>query len=336
MSTKILFLCAMWWVAISIFAFPIDQYDFNLPHTTPSTVAAALGGLNLGYADDYFLPITNPTTLRRVKNTTIAFSFARPPRDYEAFSDLFKAEPLLGSSTLRAVSYQAKNFGLAYRTLASSEKTVIGTLLFTKNYTAYDLSSYTVAFADSVGRFDWGVSGKLLHGHLVYLAESTPDQSTPTVDTFYDEDALGYSFDLGVGTTIGSMTYALTVYDIYSAIHWPEQSPAHIRTRLATGVDYTSGSSSVGAGMNSRWWFVGLPFYNVYYSYQIIGEKSSQLHQNKVRIGLVSQDFQQQDNVLYCFGVSYGYKAFSVDMGLQSRGIKANETQVYFSLTMGE
>jgi len=334
-----------------LLAFPISNYDFTLPHTTPSAIEASLGGMHIASSDDYFLPITNPALLKKVKQATLAFTFGTAPDEYETFSNLLHAEPLLEGGTMRSISYQAKSFGIAFKNLASTEKTVIDPLQNTQTYTSYSLSSYTIAFADSVGRFDWGLSGKLINGRLVYLDEPIvrEDANIPRVyeadgvvntrdqsNTFIDSDALGYSFDLGVTTHTGNITYAMMLYDIYSAIHWEKQKTAHIRTRLGAGVDYSNEYNSLGMGLNSRWWFRGEPFYNVYYSRIITEQFPSQLHQSSIRVGLLSSDFLEQDHIIFCFGVGYEYKMISLDIGLQSRGIKANETQIFLSLTLGE
>jgi len=327
-----LLLCIMHYALCTfILAFPIETYDFTLPHTTPSAIEAGMGGLNVASVNDSFLPISNPSLLKRVRHATLAFTFGTAPRDYDEFTELLKAEPLLQGNTLRGLSYQAKNFGLAYKNLALYEANVDSL----QTYTSYSLDSYTIAFADSVGRFDWGISGKFLTGRLIYLQESTPAEPL-TAETFIDKDALGYSFDLGLSTSSYGMTYGFMLYDIYSGLHWEGQSTAHLRTRLGTGADYTNGNNSMGVGINSHWWFRGESFYNAYYSYKIVEQSSSQFHQSLIRFGVVSSSFSEQDQIIFCFGASYGYKMISLDIGLQSRGIKANETQVFFTLTMGE
>jgi len=322
--------------SLTAYAFPINSYDFHLPTNTPSAIEAAMGGLNVTNTSDLFLPITSPTLLRKVKDTTFAFTFATSPKEDATFAEFAQSEPILKDNNVRGFSAQTKNIGLAYHTLAKTQTTFTDTLLTQRVHKNYSLGAYTLAFADSIGTWDWGISGKLFSGQLVYLAQTESADSQWVTNEFIDTSALGYGFDLGFSTHAGAITYAAMVYDVYSKINWEDNKSGHIRTRMGLGVDYSAEASSFGLGVNSPWFFKDNSFYNAYYTHRLSADPKTKATKSVIRFGTVSKDYKKQDNILFCLGYGDSYKQISFDLGLQSRGIKINQTQVFLTISIGE
>ena len=338
MCKKIIFSLCLLILFHCLSAFPIAVYDFKLPTSTASPVEAAMGGLNVTSAEDFFLVYSNPSLLRHLRKASFSMSFAIPPNSYDQLADVLKTPPFLKSNKLRGLAFQSKQVGLAYQVLAEENFTITDSLLYKKIYQDYKLNSYAMAFSDSVGKYNWGFTGKLLTGRLVYLSESYTSSADSVFikEDFIDSKAFGYSFDLGINTRTGPFSYGLVVYDIYSTINWKGYKNGRIRTRAGVGLDYNSGNISLGAGMNSRWGMKDDPFYNANYAYKFPIGRPDSIQQGILRFGMVSKNFNDKDQVLFSFGLGYFYKLARLDLSLQSKGWKANETQYLFSFSLGE
>jgi drug/metabolite transporter (DMT)-like permease len=330
----------------ALFAFPVTTYDFRLPTSTPSPTEAAMGGLNVASADDLYLIFSNPSLMRQLsKNANIAVSFAVPPNHYKEFSDIIKTAPPLKKNTLRAIAFQTKQIGLGYQALAEdsfSEDNV---------YQDYNLNSWVLAISDSVGRVNWGFSAKLLTGRIVYLSQFPPSQPplnplqlggesrSPSGEgdiTFIDSKALGYSFDLGLSSRLGAFSYGLVAYDVFSSINWKDYEKYKIKTRIGFGVDFSSGNWRYGVGSNTRWGWKENPLYNAYAVYRFAIGRPDLLQTSTLSFSVVSDSFKSQDDTLFNFGFGYFYKVVRLDVSLQTKGWKSNETQYLFSLGFGE
>jgi hypothetical protein len=322
-------------ICVTLMSFPIEIYDFHVPTASLSAIASSMGGLNVASHRDQFLIFSNPALLRQTRGTSYSLSLMSPAQKHEEYEKVLHAPGHLGKNALRGMSIQANKIGFGFATLASEyigrqdSPTPPGIL-----HRDYSLHSIAFAVADSIGKYDWGLTGKFIYGRLVYLSSEWEDDHSIS---FIDSQAMGYSWDLGLARKRGHISYGMTIYDITSAIYWGEAQRGKIRTRLATGMDYGFGDSSIGAGVNSRWGVKDTPYYNAYYSYRMqIGRRRDIRHESNLRLGVMSRDFKNQDNTLFCAGVGYFYKVAFLDIGLQSRGFKLNETQILLMLSLRE
>jgi drug/metabolite transporter (DMT)-like permease len=335
-SAKSGLLILILFVSHKLLSFPIDTYDFNLPTTSTSPFAASLGGLNVNSVNDPFLMNGNPALLRKLQKTVFGVSFAIPPRDYDTWDELFSSDQLLNNNSLRAITFQSKNVGLSYNVLANERNRLfpIDDSPDFEFYQNYRMASYNIAFADSSGNIHYGFNAKLLNGRMVYLTRSTEENNLE--DIFIDSTAWGYSFDLGMTTGKDGFTYGLVVYDVMSNIGWKDHKNGRVRTRIGAGLDYEVNKSQMGTGINARWGFKDPPWYNVYYSYLVdIGEPNSG-QKMILRSGMMSEKFKRQDEILFCLGLGYVIKMVNLDMAFQSKGWKSRDTQIMFSISLGE
>jgi drug/metabolite transporter (DMT)-like permease len=319
-----------------LFAFPIDTYDFVLPHTSTSPIAAAMGGLNVSSEHDPFLMNGNPALLRKLRKTMFGVSFVIPPKDYDNWDELFSTDQLSSNNSLRSITFSSKNVGLSYNLLASERRRLhpIADSPDFEFYQNYRMASYAIAVSDSVGQLHYGMTGKLLNGRIVYLTRSTEENDFE--DRFIDTTSWGYSFDMGITTGRDGFTYGLVVYDIMSKISWKDHNKGRIRTRIGAGLDYEANKSQMGTSVNARWGFKDPPYYSVYYSYLVDMGLPDSGQNMTFRGGMMSQKFKRQDEILFSLGLGYLIKVAYMDLSFQSKGWKSSETQIMFSVSFGE
>ena len=329
MNNKCLLLIIQFVIFIEIFAFPIRYLDFYLPHTSASAIETAMGGLNVSSPNDRFLTLTNPALLRRNSKTYFTLTVTRPADKYNDFADFTDNDVYQHDNILRAASLQSKRFGLAYQALASQN--ILKNIDTGNTYQDFYLNQYTVAIADSAGRYDWGINGKIIHGRIVYKTEEMN-----SINEFIDSSAFGYSFDIALARQRGPLNFGFVIHDIYSTVYWSGESNQNIRTRAVFGIDSDFINSNIGIGINRRWLWNDKAYYNVYYSYSKYFNNYREIQQATLRLGLASQTFKNQDNILFCLGMGYFYYFAYCDISIQTRGWKANETQYMLTITFGE
>ena len=328
--------------SVYLSAFSISTYDFRLPTSSSSPIEAALGGINVTSANDYYLVFSNPALIRHLKQSNFSLSYGFVPEDYDEFEHILRTAPSQKDNYYRGMAFQAKQIGLGHQVLASDKYTLIDSLAARKIYQNYRLESIAAGISDSVGFFNYGFTGKFIFGRMVYFSEYNPSllrDDTEPIDMenyFIDSTSYGYSFDLGLNARSRFISTGVVFYDVYSMIDWKGQTNGKIKPRLGMGTEMFGKNFSYGIATNSKAIWKQDPFYSLFTTYKYTVKNQDMLHTTTVRFSMTSKTFHDQDKIFFNFGFGYFYKIVRLDAALQSKGWKANETQYLISLSLGE
>jgi len=345
---------------IAISAFPINTFDFRLPTSSSSPIEAALGGLNVTSGEDYYLIFSNPALIRQLKQTNFSISFALLPDNYDEYESVLKTHQSLQDNNLRGMAFQTRQFTLGYQVLAQEKwkrLTIIenddadersasfmrsnekySSIEDKKTYQNYKLNMLAFGIADSVGVLFYGFTGKFLYGRMVYLEEKLNFNSENEEEniSFIDSSAWGYSFDLGLNNKSKHVSYGIVFYDIYSKVDWDKNPKGKIKPRLGMGTELYGKNYSYGIATNSKAVWKQDPFYSFFYTHKYFEKNKQDFQTSVLRLSATSKNFKSQENTFFNIGFGYYIKIIRVDIALQSKGMKSDQTQYIMSFTLGE
>lgn len=325
-------------IFISIFAFPVKDYNFYLPNTNISPYALGLGGICLTQSENNLAFVSNPALLGDVKQMTFTASFLIPSTN-KTFTQMLSQNPILEKSNFRGFGIQAQKIGVLYQELANINETDISDNF--KTYQDYKLRSFGLSFADTTQSISLGLSFKYLDGRLVYLNQRKTYfgdrlDSLYITEEFIDSKSRGFASDIGIYGQRGAFHFGFMVNDLFSKLYWKDYDQVKIKTRGNFSVELKSNSIALASGVSSLWNIHEQALYSqsINYSAQLSNPNLKQ--SVSLRFGATSKDYKESKNILYSFGTSYMIQTFKIDLSMQTRGLKSNTAQYAFSLSVGE
>lgn len=330
MNKSFLIICLIF--PLSLFCFPITDYNFRLPSASLSAYEASLGGICITNAENPFAIASNPALMSDVKKMTMSASFYVPSKE-RSFTEIVKTNPILQKSYFRGLSVQAKGFGLLYQELANDQ--IDKKNRFFTKYQNYTLRSFGFAIADTSFNTSWGVSLKYLNGRLVYNKQLVQD-TLLIGDEFIDSNANGFASDLGFYSKTGSIHYAAVVHDLYSKLYWKDYKTEKIKTRLTTSVEFRTENIALTSAATSLWNIHEKPIYCQSFQYFSQVSTPSSNQSIGLRFGASSSTFDKSENILFGLGTAYYIDNFKVELSLQSQGWILANSQYMLNFCFGE
>ena len=160
-------------------------------------------------------------------------------------------------------------------------------------------------------------------------------------EAFIDDKVKGFSSDLGFTYKNEAITYGLVAYDFVSRLWWENYSSKSIQRRIATGIQYGSGSSKTSFGIQSKLSNDPETTYHFGYSNGLSWDSKdfttdeATTQGADMRIGLYSHDFHGVENMNLTLGGGYYYQLFRFDFSLNSKGLKLADSEYLFALGIG-
>lgn len=322
---------------------PITSYDYAIPENNVSAIALATGGINVTDALDPFASYGNPALLAKNEATMLFLAYRLADEEDLGFWDAVSVSNFLSDKQFKYFTLVTKQAAISYQPMASLNISEYDANTGESMY--YDYKLDKVQFSLGISDNNWpnihaGLNLKYLSGRLVYLVEHRAG-SQFIRDHFIDDKVKGFSSDLGVVYKTGDTVFGLAAYDILSRLWWENYPARSIQRRIATGVQYGSGSSTTSLGIQSKISSKPETTYHVGYNYRVNWDQTSLSNSDTVkqgmdlRAGLYSQDFYGADNINITLGSGYHYQMFRFDFSLNTKGLKLADSEFLFSLGLG-
>ncbi len=325
-------------LAVSMMAFPVTSYDFQLPWLQVSPVTAGIGGLNLSLTGDPGILYSNPAMLAHSGTSVVSLGMKLQDRDQIDVVEMFNAANVLRKNQIVSLHMAAEGGGFGIRSLAAIDENrtwTDGEGNNLREHEDYRLTAYQIAMAQTEGRLTYGLGFKYLNGRLVYLREQQQSGGWLTED-FVDDRLHGLSFDFSLTLKYGAFVWGFTAWDIYSHLWWMNNSNRAITRRLGSTVGWQSGNTALITGAQRKWGCASDQTYHIGVQQAIpMGGNPEQPTGFLLRGGAYSHDFDHEETTWTSLGVSYYIKAFRVDTSMATHDLALNKTRFLLTVSMG-
>jgi hypothetical protein len=322
---------------------PITSYDYAIPENNVSPIALGTGGMNVTDAADPLVSYGNPALLANSESTILYMAYRFAGDDDVRFADAVKVSNFLKEKQFKYFTLAAKQVAFSYQPMASVNISEFNPVTQKSLYYDYKMDKVQLSFG--ITDKSWpdiaaGVNLKYLSGRLVYLEEHL-DGSQFVRDHFIDDKVKGFSTDLGLSVQRGNTVFGLSAYDLVSRLWWENYPAKSVQRRIATGIQFNSGTSKTSFGIQSKISSKPETTYHVGYCYNVDWDTSSLSSDQTVkqgldvRLGAYSEDFYGANNINFTLGSGYYYKMFRFDFSLNSKGLKLADSEFLFSLGLG-
>jgi hypothetical protein len=319
-----------------LLAFPIERFDYHTPDHNPSPLVTAMGGLNLTDISDYYLSYDNPALLAFNKTTSTAASFSIVKNDDFTPYDLMKVGSLLKNNQFSGIVINSSTGAMMYQSVASvhiNQPIVPGSS--SNIYFDYALQKAQMSFGGTSGKaqnFAAGLSVKYLFGRLVYL-ERNDIQLTFT--DFKDDKVKGVSTDLGFAYKTNSTSVGLAFYDILNGLFWQTESNKTLTRRGAFGVQFGQEDLKILAGVMTTIESDPIKTYHFGIVKDVnVGGAKQDKQMIGFRAGAYSDKFSDSTKIFYSVGSGYYYKTFRIDFSIVGPGLKIEQCNYLFSVSL--
>ncbi len=320
---------------------PIKEYDYHTPYAHVSPVAMSLGGVNITNGCDIFGGYDNPALLYKNQKMYFAVSARQSSEKTMNFKDMLEYSNLLKDTRLSYVGISAKTFAFSYQILAESNFYYRSSLEEKQEYYDYKLDAFQTSFAlldKKVPNGSLGFGVKYLFGRLIHkVTYAEPDVEHR--NTFLDEKAKGFSFDVGGLYKMGRMTFAASLLDVYSQLYWEHYDTERLTRNWALGTQYDlenvqfmytlKGKLEDDTKVTNH---MGLNF-TPYTSAAENNPESMGLRVGTFWEYVVQEDGSEEKVVNYTMGAGYNMSGIKLDFGLVSPDFDWESNDYLISVT---
>lgn len=324
-------------LAVTLSAFPVTSYDYQIPRLQTSPVAAGMGGLNLSYVNDPGIVYSNSALLAQTTGSVISLGMQLQDRDQMDATEIFNASNVLHKNQIVSLHFAAEKGGVGIRSLANIDEKTTWTAHDNVYHERekYQLTAYQVGMAETRGRITWGIGAKYLNGRLVYLKERELGSQRVTVD-FIDDRLHGVSFDFSATVHYESFTWGFSLWDIYSHLWWMDHEDRVIIKRMGTTFGWQAGNITLITGTQRQWNTASDQTYHVGVEYGIsMSDNPDAPASIMLRGGAYSHDFENEETTWSSIGAGYYFNSYRIDASMATHDMMLANTRYLITVSVG-
>ncbi len=314
----------------TVFAFPKLNYDFHTANSYVSAIASGMGGNPIFSEGDPFCGYFNSASVGLVEKENIGISYKYSAKSPESIYQSIAPLNFIQKGHLSGIAMSAPKGGIFYLPLVDIHENTFTDSVH-KFYKDYTLNSFQIAISEKQKNFIFGLNVKYIYGRLVNLNQKLVANQWQT-ESFFDDKAKGFSFDLSSIYQKGNMLAGISFYDLFNKIYWKNSSNKNLVKRLSYGVQKDNENSTVYISVLQKARFDAEKEYHFGYEKKINGRLSNL----NLRCGVYSKDFKSEEDIFFTFGTSYVVRSFKIGIAIINSEWLVKNNQYVATISFGK